>query len=145
MSVAMMDIGRDGREAMTLGDLEQLRLREVAQVKRLEALLGRAYVRGRRARRGGLVARNLEKREGMKLELAHHVARLALVNAAIKSGRRAANLMLLNGLPRPRTERELVATLYRMMVDVVPPVEHDEYQRAILRAARDYVTTGVVR
>jgi hypothetical protein len=101
-------------------------------------------VRGKKARRGGLVARNLERRERMKVELAHHKTRLTTVNAAIKAGRRAGNLLMLHGIERPRNARELVATLYRLYTDAVPPVEQDERERTIMRLARDYVATGVV-
>jgi hypothetical protein len=128
----------------SLADLEAARRDTIAQIKRLEALLGRAYVRGKKARRGGLVARNLERRERMKVELAHHKTRLTTVNAAIKAGRRAGNLLMLHGIERPRNARELVATLYRLYTDAVPPVEQDERERTIMRLARDYVATGVV-
>lgn len=132
---------------MTLGDLEIERARTIAEIGRLEALLGKALLRGghgRRPRRGGLVARNLERREQLKIELGHHRERLTLINAAIKSGRRAGNLLLLHGQERPRNERELVATLYRLYVDAVPPAEQDDRERSIMRMARDYVASGVV-
>lgn len=146
MSVTMtqQDAGRAHSPILRLADLEVMRAREIAEVKRLEAVLGRAFVRGKRARRGGLVARNLGKREALKLELAHHVGRLATINAAIRSGRRAGNLLMLHGIERPRTERELVATLYRLFTDAIPPSEQNERERTIMQAARDYVASGVV-
>jgi hypothetical protein len=136
-----------GRHGPTLEDLEYARVREVGEVARLEALLGKAHVRrmpGRKLRRGGLVARNLEKREQLKLEVAKHRERLTAINAAIKAGRRTANLLLLHGSARPRNEQELVATLYRMFTDAVPPVDQDDQERAIMRLARDYMMSGVV-
>lgn len=145
MSAAMTEgTGRHERPMVTLEQLEEMRRRTVAETKRLEALLGKAIVRGRRARRGGLVARNLGRRENLKLELAHHMGRLATINAAIKAGRRAGNLMLLHGVARPKNERELVATMYRLFADVVPQQEQDVQQRTIMRLARDYVASGVV-
>lgn len=127
---------------LTGADLVQLRLRTVAEVARLESLLGKARIRGRRARRGGLVALHLERRERLKTEYAAHAARLRTINAAIKAGHRAGNLLLLHGTPAPTGPRELVATLYRLYIDAVPPCEHDEQQRRLMALARDYVTDG---
>lgn len=131
-----------GRPALTVEDLIAMRLREVAEVKRLETLLGKARIRGRRARRGGLVALHLERRERLKAEYAAHAHRLRTINAAIKAGHRAGNLLLLHGAPAPTDTRELVAALYRLYVDAVPPAEHDVQQQRVMMLARDYVISG---
>ena len=130
------------RSTVTVEALIDLRLRTVAEVKRLEVLLGKARIRGRRARRGGLVALHLDRREKLKLEYAVHCERLRTLNAAIKSGRRVGTLLLLHGTPAPTNVRELVATLYRLYVDAVPPIEHTVQEQRVMWLARDFVTTG---
>jgi hypothetical protein len=130
------------RSSVTVEALIEDRLRTVAEVKRLEAVLGKARIRGRRARRGGLVALHLERREKLKLEYAARCERLRTLNAAIKSGRRIGMLLLLHGTPAPANVRELVAALYRLYVDAVPPIEHDAQQKQVMGLARDFVTSG---
>jgi hypothetical protein len=144
MGALMQEAGPTRRPPIGPADLEAARRRTIAEVQRLEGLLGKAHVRGRKARRGGLVARNLEKREQLKVELRHHAERLRILNAAIKAGHRAGNLLLLHGLAEPRDERELVALLYRVFTDAVPPAEQNERERGAMRLARDYVTSGAL-
>jgi hypothetical protein len=143
----MASTGASERRPVTMEELAHARLRAIKEISRLEALLGKARVRrmpGRKLRRGGLIARNLERREHLKLEIAQHRVRLTAINAAIKAGRRSANLLLLHGVARPSNERELIAAMYRMFTDVIPPAEQDDQQRIIMRLARDYTTSGVI-
>lgn len=135
---------RRGRELLTLEQLEEMRRRTIAEIKRLEAQLGRTRLRTAEANRSREIVRNLDRRERAKVELAHHTGRLMTINAAIKTGRRVGNLLLLSGSPRPRTERELVAALYRLFTDAVPPKEQTEEQRVVMQIARDYVTVGTL-
>jgi hypothetical protein len=128
--------------AVTVDDLIAARGRTVAEVKCFEALLGKARLRGRRAHRGGLVVRHLEHRERLKLAHARACDRLRTLNAAIKAARRDGVALLLYGTAAPADTRELVATLYRLYVDAVPPIEHDAYQQRVMAVAHDYVTNG---
>lgn len=132
----------DTRNSEALVALETERRQVIARIGALECLLGQTRMKGQNLRRGGLVALNLQDRQGMKMELAPLVERLRLLNSAIKSGRRSGALLLLNGHPAPTDARELVAALYRLLVDAVPPAEQDDRHRAILVMARDYVMTG---
>jgi hypothetical protein len=132
---------QDGRLG-PVEDLEQERRRVLAEIGRVEALLGKARMRLKRVPQRGLLARNLEIRERLKQELAQHVARLRTVNAAIKSGRRSGAALLLTGHQMPSSERELVSALYRLYIDAVPPVEQDAHQRGVMQIARDFVMSG---
>jgi hypothetical protein len=99
-------------------------------------------MRGSNLRRGGLVALHLQEREGLKASLEQEISRLRTINAAIKAGRRAGMALMLTGQQLPGDERALVATLYRMYIDLMPPSEQDDYQRGIMALARDYIQVG---
>src|SRR4051812_22077563 len=131
-----------GRVTISVTDLETRRRSVVAAVGAVEARLGHARMKGKRLRRGGLVALNLKEREAMKQHWTTLVAELRTINAAIKAGRRSGMLLLLTGQDRPTNERELVATLYRLFTDAVPPADQDDHQRGLMILARDFVMTG---
>lgn len=127
-----------GADSVPIQRLEEERRRSIEEVHQVEQALGE--------RPRGLSPTQLSKRrETLKARLKKAHRRLGLANAAIKQGRRAGQALLLNGIERPRNERELVATLYRMLVDVLPPAEQTEDQRIIGRIARDYVQNGVIQ
>jgi len=130
------------RATASLDQLEALRDRTIKEIRRTEIRLSQMRMRGKNLRRGGLVALHLQEREGLKANLEKLTDRLRQINAAIKAGRRAGMALMLTGQPLPTDERALVATLYRLYVDVVPPAEQDDYQRGIMALARDYVQVG---
>lgn len=131
-----------GRRTMTLDDLERERRLTIEQIQHCEVRLSKSKMRGRRLRRGGLVALHLEEREGLKANLTKLLERLRTITAAIKAGRRSGMALLLTGHQMPNDERSLIATLYRMYIDAMPPADQNEYQQGIMAMARDYVMSG---
>lgn len=119
--------------------LEEARQQAIQEVQQVEKALGESpppYLS---------YQQKVRRRETLKQRLVDAHARLRLANEAIKQGRRVGQLLLLNGIDCPRNARELVATLYRLFTDTVPPSEQTEDQKIIGRIARDYVQTGVIR
>lgn len=127
-----------GADSVPIGRLEEERRRAIDEVHQIERALGERP-------RGLSLAQINKRRETLKARLERAHKRLGLANAAIKQGRRAGQALLLNGIQRPRNERELVATLYRMLINALPPAEQTEDQRIIGRIARDYVQNGVIQ
>lgn len=130
------------RRMPTLDELERVRRSTIARIQVFETRLSKMKMRGKKLRRGGLVALHLEEREGLKGKLAAACEQLRLVNDAIRAGRRSGMALLLTGQKAPEDDRSLVATMYRMFTDAVPPADQDDYQRGIMMMARDYVMSG---